>query len=95
LKGREKDEKISQVHGINIKMRNVYRNSFKKDKPGTWHTYKDEKCLQKLFQKKNPQTKKGHFGIYFWKGSFNKTYPKEIGFKDMNWVYLVHDKNHS
>jgi hypothetical protein len=73
LKGRGKNEKISQVHGIHIKMRNVYRNSFKK----------------------NPQTKKDHFGIYFWKGSDNKTYPKEIGFNDTNWVYLVHDKNHS
>ena len=43
--------------------------------PGKWHTYKDGKCLQKLLKKK--KTINDHFGICFWKGSVNKTYPKE------------------
>lgn len=39
--------------------------------------------------------KEDHFGIHFWKSSDNKTYPKEMGFRDMDWVYLFHGKNHS
>ena len=53
---------------------------------------KDGKCSKKLFQKK--QTKDDHFAIYFSKGSVNKTYPILVGFKDMDWVNLIHDKNH-
>jgi hypothetical protein len=48
-----------------------------------------------FIETQKPQTKEDHFGIYFWKGNVKRTYPKEIGFKDTDWGYLVHDKNHS
>jgi hypothetical protein len=38
---------------------------------------------------------RGPFRDIYWKGGVNNTNPKEMGFKDMDWVYLVHDKEQS